>query len=148
MTDHATPAGDRVVQEQVYRAASALPAAGAYTAATRAAVLPCARLVTLVTAYSQGAEATTGACALRVLWYLQGQEQTPVLQTHVDDAAAIVEVAPLVLQGEDVTGTTVVRRAVTLEPPAGVVAVGVEAAETGDTAHPGTLEVRLVVEGE
>jgi len=148
MTTHEIPAGARVVQEQVYRAASALPAAGAYTTATRVDVLPCARLVTLVTAYSKGAEATTGACALRVLWYLQGQEQTPVLQTHVDDAAATVDVAPLVLQGEDVTGTTVVRRAVTLEPPAGVVAVGVEAAETGDTAHPGALEVRLVVEGE
>jgi hypothetical protein len=146
VTDHATPAGDRVVQESVYRASAALPAAGAYTTATRAAVLPSARLVTLVTAYTKGG--ATGAFAMRVLWYLQGQEQTPVTQTHVNESDATVEVSPLVLQGETVSGTSAVRRAVTLEPPAGVVAVGVEAAETGTTATPGTLEIRLVVEGE
>ena len=148
MTTHEIPAGARVVQEQVYRASAALPAAGAYSSATRVAVLPCARLVTLVAAYSKGAEATSGAEALRVLWYLQGQEATPITEQNVDTSANPSTSAALVLRGEAVTATTAARRAWTLEPPAGVVAVGVEAAEVGDTAHPGTLEIRLVVEGE
>ena len=139
----------KLVSDQEYRAATILPAAGAYATGAKAEVVPFAEEVEVAASYVRGGAG--GSFKMLVWWYLAGDEDTPFGATYRDDAHATVadpivtvDEFQLVLQGEAAGSAAAVRRLFPLKPPPSAVGVRLDVAEVGAVGTPGTLALRVV----
>lgn len=124
-----------------------LPAAGAYTDQGYTPIPALARRMSVVMKYTGGAGSTGGKPRFALQWEVPGRSD--VYEVAID-GESVTTSAPFSLVPEyavridgltAAAGTSIAWRAMTVDVPSGAVAARLLVAESGDTAHPGAVDV-------
>ena len=146
----ASPVGNIDSPLGIFKAALALPAAGAFTAETAVALASGTRRITFWCKYTRAGGAT-GQPKFRLTW-TDADGNTAI--EPVNNAAAIVDASPWGQMnhflgewlGPTVSDATPIRWTLTFEVPAGAVAAALDTAEI-ITATPGTMQIEYCCSG-